>query len=223
MDVLIADDDPVNSRLLEACLKKWGHRVVICSDGNAAWEVLKDASTPKLAILDWMMPGIEGPELCRKVRALEHGRLLHIILLTSRNAHNDIVGGLGAGANDYVIKPFAPGELQARVGVGLRVLALQDRLIQAERYRILTETAGAVAHEINQPLTILLGHLEFLELKFDPEDPVRTALDKVTAAGHRIAGIVKNMQAIRKVVTTPYIEGIELIDFEKSSEGSSEA
>lgn len=85
-----------------------------------------------------MMPGYEGPELCRKIRELDHGALMHIILLTARETTGDIVNGLDAGANNYVTKPFDRDELKARFEVGLRVIELQNKLIYAERYRILS-------------------------------------------------------------------------------------
>ncbi len=85
MEVLIAEDEPVGQHLLRVNLEKWGHSCIACDDGTQAWEELQKPTTPRIAILDWMMPGIEGPELCRRVRELDHGQLLHIILLTARD------------------------------------------------------------------------------------------------------------------------------------------
>jgi DNA-binding response OmpR family regulator len=218
VEVLIAEDDPISRRVLEANLKKWGHVVVACSDGNEAWEKLKSPDTPKIAILDWMMPGIEGPELCSRVRALDHGKLLHLILLTARKTGADVVKGLEAGANDYITKPFNRDELKARFEVGLRVIELQETLIQAEKFRVLTQSAGAVAHEINQPLTALLGTADLMLMKLPEDDPNRDAFETFQKAGERNRDIVKKMQSICEVVTRPYIQGVEIIDFDASSE-----
>jgi DNA-binding response OmpR family regulator len=217
VEVLIAEDDPVSQRLLEANLKKWGHVVILCNDGDEAWERMKSPDTPKIAILDWMMPGIEGPELCSRVRELDHGKLMHLILLTARETRDDLVKGLEAGANDYITKPFDRDELRARFDVGRRVIELQEALIHAEKYRVLTQAAGAAAHEINQPLTALLGTADLMLLKLPDDDPSRETFETFQKAGERIRDIVKKMQTIRDVVTRPYIHGIEIIDFDASS------
>jgi len=218
MEVLIAEDDSISQRVLEANLKKWGHVVIVCSDGNEAWEHLQSPDTPKIAILDWMMPGIEGPELCTRVRELDHGKLLHLILLTARESREDFVKGLEAGANDYITKPFDRYELKARFDVGKRVIELQETLIKAERYRVLTQAAGGAAHEINQPLTSLLGTADIMLMKLPEDDPNRGIFETIQKAGERIRDIVKKMQTLRDIVTQPYIQGVEIVDFDASGE-----
>jgi DNA-binding response OmpR family regulator len=128
MEILIAEDDPVSRRVLEATLQKWGHKVRAATDGTAAWEVLSGASPPPLAILDWMMPGMDGPDLCRRIRATPERRGTYVILLTARTARADLVAGLDSGADDYIAKPFDREELHARLNVGLRVVGLQEEL-----------------------------------------------------------------------------------------------
>jgi sigma-B regulation protein RsbU (phosphoserine phosphatase) len=128
MRVLIAEDDPVSRRVLHLTLKQWGHEPVSTSTGTEAWEVLQGESAPKLAILDWMMPGLDGVEICRRLRSPEYSKATYVILLTARDNHEDLITGLQAGADDYVTKPFNREELHARVQVGVRVLALQEAL-----------------------------------------------------------------------------------------------
>ena len=128
MKVLIAEDDLVSRRLLEATLAKWGYEVVVTVDGHEAWQVLQQQGAPPLAILDWMMPGVDGLEVCRKVRSASDSQLPYIILLTARDGKPRMVEGLDAGADDYVTKPFDPEELHARIRVGERVLGLQSAL-----------------------------------------------------------------------------------------------
>lgn len=129
MKILIAEDDMVSRRVLEATLQKWGHEVVVTCDGVEAWAALQLEGAPSLAILDWMMPGMDGVELCRQARQ-RGGSLasLYIILLTAKGSKEDIVSGLDAGADDYLTKPFNRDELRARVRVGTRVLELQSAL-----------------------------------------------------------------------------------------------
>jgi sigma-B regulation protein RsbU (phosphoserine phosphatase) len=126
--ILIAEDDAVSRHLLEATLHKWGYEVIATTDGLAALEVLRQPDAPSLAILDWMMPGMDGAEVCLKARELAAGRLLYIILLTAKGRKEDIVEGLTAGADDYVIKPFDRAELKARMNAGERILRLQSEL-----------------------------------------------------------------------------------------------
>ena len=128
MRVLIAEDDAVSRRLLEASLHKWGYEVITTTDGLQALEVLRQPNAPSLAILDWMMAGMEGSEVCRRARETVANRLLYIILLTAKGRKEDIVEGLTAGADDYVIKPFDRSELKARINAGERILRLQAEL-----------------------------------------------------------------------------------------------
>ena len=128
MRILIAEDDPVSHLLLLTHLRKWGHEPVSTTDGVAAWEVLQQPDAPGLAILDWMMPGMDGLEICRRARARPDAPPLHIILLSARADRRDTVEGLSAGADDYVTKPFHAAELRARVNVGVRIAGLQRDL-----------------------------------------------------------------------------------------------
>lgn len=129
MRILIAEDSLVSRRLLESLLAKWGHEVVTTTNGSEAWQVLQREDTPRLAILDWMMPEMDGLEVCRKARMFGVNPL-YILLLTARENTEDLISGLQAGADDYVTKPFDPSELNARINVGARVIRLQTELQQ---------------------------------------------------------------------------------------------
>ena len=128
MRILIAEDDPVSRRMLEATLQKWGHPIVAVEDGAAAWRALEPANAPQLAILDWMMPGMDGVEVCRKIRQSAKRLPTYAILLTAKGQKEDIVKGFDAGADDYVTKPFDREELRARINVGVRIVELQTQL-----------------------------------------------------------------------------------------------
>jgi len=131
--VVIAEDDAVSRRILETLLRKWGHEVTTTQDGEAAWNVLREPGAPSLAILDILMPGIDGLELCRRVRQSPNNIPPYIILLTANHGVPEIVKGIEAGANDYLIKPYDSDELRARVQVGVRMVELQTSL--AERVK----------------------------------------------------------------------------------------
>ena len=131
MNILIAEDDPVSRRILEATLIKWGNEVIACSDGHEAWLALQKDDAPSLLIFDWMMPGIDGIELCEKVRQMGREPYSFIILLTAKSQQKDIVIGMKAGADDYLIKPFDKNELEVRLRAGERILNLQTELICA--------------------------------------------------------------------------------------------
>lgn len=128
MRILIAEDDPVSRRVLEATLSKWGHEAVIAQDGEAALAELQKEGAPSLAILDWMMPGMAGVDICRRVRAMPSATPPYIILLTAKKEKKDVVAGLESGADDYLTKPFERSELRARIEVGVRVVNLQKKL-----------------------------------------------------------------------------------------------
>ena len=128
MRTLIADDDRIAAEVLARTLARWDFEVTIARDGAEAWDALQKPDAPSLAILDWMMPKLDGPEVCRLVRTETPNAHAYLILLTSRDTSADVVVGLDAGADDYLVKPFDPAELLARVRVGIRVLGLQERL-----------------------------------------------------------------------------------------------
>jgi len=135
MKTLIAEDDPVSRVFLELSLIKWGYEVIVTCDGSEAWEALQ-REAPPIAILDWMMPGIDGVEVCRRARAIQTPTPTYLILLTAKSEKEEIVEGLEAGADDYLTKPFNRAELQARIKVGLRITELQrnlaDRVVELQ-------------------------------------------------------------------------------------------
>jgi DNA-binding response OmpR family regulator len=126
--VLVADDEATSRLLLSSSLEKWGYEVVTASDGAEAWGILREEEDLGLAILDWMMPGLDGVEVCEGARAVEPLRPLYLILVTSRDRREDVIAGLEAGADDYITKPYEIGILRARVEVGARVIRLQQDL-----------------------------------------------------------------------------------------------
>ncbi|MFN0105335.1 MAG: diguanylate cyclase [Bryobacteraceae bacterium] len=132
MRILIADDSGVSRHLLESIVKKWGYQVISTADGAQAWEALQQPDAPRMAILDWMMPGFTGPEVCKLVRDKGVEPYTYILLLTSRTQKEDVVEGMTAGADDYVVKPFDQQELNVRLRAGRRIIELQNELLKAQ-------------------------------------------------------------------------------------------
>jgi two-component system, cell cycle response regulator len=130
--ILIAEDDRMFRVLLQSWLEDRGYSVTISENGQQAWELLQSENAPKLVILDWMMPGMTGPEICHKLRAQTGLQYRYVLLLTARSAKQDLVAGLEAGADDYLSKPFDALELHARLNVGRRILDLQEQLLAAQ-------------------------------------------------------------------------------------------
>lgn len=131
MKILIADDDPVSCQLLDGLLHKWGYEVIVAHNGTEAWEMLQADQAPRITLLDWMMPGLDGVEICRRVRARSSQPYVYIMLLTANDKVGNLVQGLESGADDYLTKPFHPQELRARLRVGLRMLDLESGLVEA--------------------------------------------------------------------------------------------
>jgi len=144
MKILIAEDDPAFRDLLESLLVKWEYEVVVARDGNEAWQTLQKSDAPRLAILDWTMPGMNGVEICRKLRTETGKPYTYLLLLTAHRLDEDLVAGMEAGADDYLTKPLKINELRVRLNAGRRIVELQDELISAR------ETVSAHAEALEE-------------------------------------------------------------------------
>ena len=133
MRTLVADDDLIITTILSNALTRSGMQVTVAHDGDVAWQALNSLQPPSLAILDWMMPNLDGLELCRRIRSTPRLAGMYVILVTARDSREDLVAGLEAGADDYMAKPINMAELQARISVGVRVAKLQQTLAQKVR------------------------------------------------------------------------------------------
>jgi diguanylate cyclase (GGDEF)-like protein len=155
MRILIAEDDRISLAMLSAILEKAGFETVHAGDGLRALEIMLAPGAPDLAVIDWEMPGMDGPEVCRRIRERRTPNPPYLIILTARGGKGDVVRGLDAGANDYIAKPFDTSELQARIRVGRRMVELQGELVEAR---------DALAHEaMHDPLTGILNRRAIME------------------------------------------------------------
>jgi sigma-B regulation protein RsbU (phosphoserine phosphatase) len=128
MRVLIADDDVVLRHSLKVHLERWSYRVEECADGRQAWKAMQGPSAPAMAVIDWNMPGMDGPTICQELREMPALAAMYVILLTSNKEQKDVVAGLESGADDYIVKPFDWNELRARLRIGARIVGLQQAL-----------------------------------------------------------------------------------------------
>jgi CheY-like chemotaxis protein len=218
MKVLIAEDDLASRIMLQSVLSKWGYDVTSASDGEEAWNVLQRTDAPQLVVLDWMMPGMDGLALCRKLRAQDRADPLYILLLTSRGEPNDIVRGLEAGADDYVAKPYDNEELRARIGAGQRVLELSCEVARRQKLQGVMEMAGAVCNELNQPLHIVTGYSEMLLIDLNESDPQAETLRIIKAQVDRIGELTRKIMRITQYRTKDYLGGRHaIVDIEEAS------
>lgn len=157
MKILVADDDAVSRCLMERLLHRVGYEVVLAEDGRQALKSLMSPERPRLALLDWMMPGLDGPSVCLEVRSHREQPYSYIILLTSKEAKEDLIAGLHAGADDYLTKPCNAEELKARLRTGERVLRLEDTLVQAREEMRFRATHDALTSLWNRGA--ILSHL----------------------------------------------------------------
>ena len=185
--VLIADDDEISRSVVKALLIKWGYEVIESEDGGHAWKILQEEDSPRLVVVDWMMPGMDGLEICRRLRELGNKNYHYIILLTGRDSKEDIIGGLNAGADDYITKPFMPQELEVRLRIGRRILELQQSLqdaLEIQRYQ--------AQHD---PLTGILNHGEILRV-------LEQEIIRAERQGSKLAVIMADMDHFKKVNDT---------------------
>lgn len=159
MKILIADDDAVSRKIMERMLQQIGYEVEVAANGHDALERLLADDGPRLALLDWMMPGLDGPQVCRRLRASSGRPYVYVTLLTSRDSSEDLVAGLEAGADDYLVKPSKPAEIKARLRTGHRILRLEDTLVAAREDMRFRATHDALTSVWNRASILeFLGH-----------------------------------------------------------------
>jgi DNA-binding response OmpR family regulator len=206
MKILAADDNADSRSLLAEALPAWGHEVICVPDGRAAWSAWQDPAAPQLLLLDWVMPGLDGVQLCRRIRAQTNRSAPYIIMLTSQNRPHDIVCALEAGADDYLIKPYNLDELRARINVGVRILELQAQLREHERLQGALQMAGAVCHEMNQPLQIILTSTQLALLDLGPDHPAYESLQIIKSNVDRLASVTRRAMNATHVRTVSYLD-----------------
>jgi len=218
MKILIAEDDFTSRSMLESILTKSGYTVMGTTNGIAAYETLQEKNAPQMAVLDWEMPGMDGQTLCRKLRILNLKTPLYLILLTSRNNPEDLIQGLDAGADDYVTKPYNRAELQARINVGRRLIDYQNKMLEREKLEGVLEMAGAVCHELNQPLQTVSGYLDLFMMDMDETDKNYRYAESIQSGVTRIGKLTRKIMSITSYKSKPYLKH-KIVDIDLSSSG----
>jgi two-component system, cell cycle response regulator len=185
--ILLAEDNPIFQNVLRNMLKHWEYEVIVACDGKEAWNILCSADAPRLAILDWMMPGMDGVDVCRQVRAAAREPYIYIVLLTARTQAADVVQGMEAGADDYLTKPFAAPELRVRLRAGIRILDLQEQLMATREALRVQATHDA--------LTGLLNRAAILEA-------LQTELDRAGRSGGAVSVMLGDIDRFKHVNDT---------------------
>jgi phosphoserine phosphatase RsbU/P len=199
MKILIAGGDLASRTLLEAVLKKWGYTVVSAADGTDARDKLQGPDAPRLALLDWMMPGMSGPDLCRRAREdRDPPAPLYLILLTARGEARHIVQGLDAGADDYIAKPFDNEELRARLDLARRFLDLQAAAARKDDLENALRTTRSLCHDLNQPLQAVSGYAELLSMTLPEDAPQRPTLGRIVDSVDRLGGLVEKLMRLAR-------------------------
>lgn len=218
MRVLLAEDGLVTRRLFSAVVGECGHDVESTGDGAAAWAAFERAPAP-LVILDWLMPVVDGLELCRRIRASIHSRGTYILMATSRAATTDVASALEAGADDFITKPVTAEHLRAQIIIAERRMSESAARSHAERELAhsqwlagIGQTAIAMQHEINNPLTSLLIEVEFLASDPDMPAKFRAALDVIALQGDRIGRVVQVLADLKEPTTLEAVRGVQMID-----------
>lgn len=228
---LIADDDEMMRLLIQTVAEERGYEVEASENGDGAWDAYQRLR-PTLMILDWQMPGMDGLEVCRRVRAIDPTRATFVLMITARDTDSDLAKVLDGGVDDYLSKPLTADALRARLAIAERRIALEaqrrDAEAQLARARWLAgigETTIAVEHEINNPLAALLGSISLLEMshaldKLEVED--RESIDVITKQARRIADVVKRLSKLKNPRSVEYLRGSKMIDLSPGTTGESE-
>lgn len=218
MRVLLADDDAVARSLQVAVIDDLGHEAVIAEDGERAWELFKCEPMP-LVVLDLNMPGLDGLAVCRRIREHEAGRDTFVIVVTARDAREDLCAVLAAGADDYVTKPSSPENLRARLEIAQQRIiqnaarrTAESELARARWLAGIGETTIALEHEINNPLSALLGNAELLLMEGGLTEEQTQQVQVIREQATRIADVVRRLARLKNPKSVEYLTGSKMLD-----------
>lgn len=221
MRVLLADDDAFMRLLYEEVLRSCGHEAIVATDGTEAWAMF-EREVPPLVILDWQMPGPDGLEVCRRIRAHPESEVTFVLLVTARDGADDLTQVLDAGADDYLSKPVTPDNLQARVRIAERRIevsrarkAAEEELRRARYLAGIGETTLTIQHEINNPLAALLANVSLIRSGVLNQGEVSESMVVIEEQTRRIAEVVRRLREIereRNAMSVEYLGEARMID-----------
>jgi diguanylate cyclase (GGDEF)-like protein len=232
MRVLIAEDDAVSRKILEASLRRWGHEVIAVDNGDDAWRVLTEDDPPRIAVIDWMMPGFDGPEICEKLQRREGQPFTFVLILTAKDNTDDIVSALNAGADDYLTKPYHPQELRSRLGAGIRLVnltldleAANQKLFEAAHTDFLTRIPNRNAiisrltdqlsrsRRAGTPFVVALGDIDHFKL-FNDEHGHQTGDDVLIQVARRLEDVKREYDAVGRYGGEEFLLVLDDVDEE---------
>ena len=218
MRIVLADDSEVTRRVLSATLDRAGHEVVAVADGEAAWAAFEQYQPPMM-ILDWQMPGLDGLDVCRRIRRIPTGIDVFVLMVTGRDAASHLTDALAAGVDDYLSKPATPEHLAARVRIAEVRIAqttarrrAEDALAKAQWLAGIGHTALALQHEINNPLMALLTHGQLLAEDPETTSGVRAQVATIIAQARRIADVVRRLKELKEPQAVQYLGTSRMLD-----------
>jgi CheY-like chemotaxis protein len=214
--ILIVDDNPVNVKLGQALLEREGYRTVSALDGRECLETAKRLK-PDLILLDIFMPEISGIEVCKALRRDIQTRPIPVVFLTANTDNKILKAAFESGGRDYVRKPVNKTELLLRIKCVLDQEKLGQTLLEEEKLKAVLEMAGAVCHELNQPMQTVAGYAQILIMNTDPEDPLAARVEKIKQQIDRMGKITRKLTRITRYETKDYILGKKIIDIDKAS------
>jgi CheY-like chemotaxis protein len=216
--IILADDSEVTRRVLSATLDRAGHEVVAVADGEAAWAAFEQ-HRPPMMILDWQMPGLDGLDVCRRVRQTPEGADVFVLMVTGRDAASHLTDALAAGVDDYLTKPATPEHLAARVRIAEGRIAhttarrrAEEALAKAQWLAGIGHTALALQHEINNPLMALLTHGQLLAEDPEATPGVREQVATILAQARRIADVVRRLKELKDPKAVEYLGSSRMLD-----------
>ncbi len=215
--ILVVDDDPNIALLIQMTLTKLGsYEVETVNNGEDALTIINE-SPPDIILLDIMMPGIDGFEVCRQIKENEKTKFIPVIMITAKRELDDKLYGMEIGASDYITKPFNPEELVTRVKVHLRIKSLEKEVSASRELETALKMSVTLQHEINNPLTGIIGNAEFLQ-EWDTATPdeINQAVVDILNLSRRIKELVHQLSRVSRVVSTTYVEGREMLDVARS-------
>ncbi len=226
MRVLLADDDELMRELLAAVLEVHGHGVEMFGDGDAVWSAF-ERDPAEMVVLDWQMPGADGLEVCRRVRAHEHGRYTYLLVITARSGMNSLEAVLDAGADDYLSKPVTPEDIAARLRIAARRMETgaarrraEEELRKARYLAGIGEVSLALQHEINNPLTALISNASLLSSGIVGADDAKASIAVIEAQARRIADVLRRLAALDDPRTVEYARGQRMVDLAPRKPGA---
>lgn len=220
--ILLVDDDVDAAQAMAYHLERaGGYRTAVAGSGPKALECVRELA-PDLVVLDVRMPGMSGYEVCETLKSDPETKDIPVVFVTARTDTEAVVKGLELGADDYIGKPYPVAELLARVRVMLRLRSMQQRLVDQERLNAVVEMAGAAAHELNQPLTVLQGNVELLQRQLADQPAALQRCARILDAAAKLTDIVRRMGGIRRYRTRRYVDDVEIIDLSASADRESE-